>query len=177
VNASGNYPAKTVVSNVNMVEEFRPLIGVDFLTKSNIDLGFRINKDRMLSMSFDNNLLTEVTGNDYVFKLGFIIKDVGFTTNFEGVANGGRIISDIRIKSEFTWRRSQTIIRYLDYNNNQIGAGQDGKMIKLAAEYDFSKNFTSIFFYEHQFNKAVISTMYPMTNIRSGITLRYNFGN
>ena len=177
LNAAGNYPAKTVVSNVNMIEQFRPLVRVDFLTKSNFDFGFGINKDRMLSMSFDNNLLTEVTGNEYTFKLGFIIKDVGFTTNFEGVANGGRIISDVRISTEFRWRRSQTIIRYLDYNNNQIGAGQDGTDIRVTAEYDLSKNFMAKFFYEHQFNRAVISTMYPNTNIRSGITLRYNFGN
>ncbi|SEH89558.1 protein involved in gliding motility SprA [Paenimyroides aquimaris] len=177
LNAGGNYPAKNVVSNITMNENFAPLVGIDFRTKSNIDFGVRINKDRLLSMSFDNNLLTEVQGNEYSFKFGFIIKDVGFTTNFEGVANGGRIVSDMRITTEFSWRRNQTIIRYLDYNNNQIGAGQDVTNIKVNASYDVSKNFTFIFYYEHMFSKAVISTMYPITNIRSGITLRYNFGN
>jgi len=177
LNAGGNYPTKTVVSNVNMTEEFRPLVQVDFRTKSGLDFGFGVNKDRMLSMSFDNNLLTEVNGNEYNFKFGFIIKDVGFTTNFEGVANGGRIISDIRVTTNFSWRRNQTLIRYLDYNNNQIGAGQDVKNIGVQAEYDLSKNFMIRFFYEHQINKAVVSTMFPNSNLRSGITLRYNFGN
>ena len=177
LNAGGNYPSKNVVSNISMIEEFRPLIGLDFKTKSNIDFGARLNKGRMLSMSFDNNLLTEVTNNEYAVKFGFIIKDVGFTTNFEGVANGGRIVSDLRILTEFSWSRSQTIIRYLDYNNNQIGAGQDVKNIKLNADYDLSKNFTVRFYYEHMFSKAVISTMYPITNLRSGLSLRYNFGN
>ncbi len=177
LNAGGNYPAKNVVSNITMMEQFAPLIGVDFVTKSNIDFGFKMNKDRMLSMSFDNNLLTEVQGNEFSVKLGFIIKDVSFTTNFEGVANGGRIISDMRFTTEFSWRRNQTIIRYLDYTNNQIGAGQDITNIRINAEYDLSKNFTARFYYEHMFSKAVISTMFPITNIRSGITLRYNFGN
>ncbi len=177
LNAGGNYPTKNVVSNVTMTEAFNPLVRLDFLTKSGIDFGFGINKDRLLSMSFDNNLLTEVQGNEYNIKLGFIIKDVGFTTNFEGVANGGRIISDIRFSTEFSWRRNQTLIRYLDYNNNQIGAGQDITNIKLNAEYDLSKNFLVRFYYEHMFSKAVISTMYPITNIRSGITLQYKFGN
>lgn len=177
LNAGGNYPTRNVVSNVTMTEEFRPLIRVDFLTRSNIDFGFGITKDRMLSMSFDNNLLTEVQGSEYSFKLGFVIKDVGFTTNFEGVANGGRIVSDMRFITEFSWRRNQTLIRYLDYNNNQIGAGQDVKNIRINAEYDLSKNFTARFYYEHMFSKAVISTMYPITNLRSGITLQYKFGN
>ncbi len=177
LNAGGNYPSKTVVSNINMTEEFKPLVRVEFRTKSGLDFGFGINKDRMLSMSFDNNLLTEVNGNEFNFKFGFIIKDVGFTTNFDGVANGGRIISDIRITTNFSWRRNETLIRYLDYNNNQIGAGQDVKNIGVQAEYDLSKNFMIRFFYEHQINKAVVSTMYPSTNLRSGLTLRYNFGN
>src|SRR5690606_12936345 len=63
LNAGGNYPAKNVVSNITMNENFAPLVGIDFRTKSNIDFGVRINKDRLLSMSFDNNLLTEVQGN------------------------------------------------------------------------------------------------------------------
>ena len=41
----------------------------------------------------------------------------------------------------------------------------------------FSKNLTAIFYYDHSFSKAVISTAFPITNIRSGFTLRYNFGN
>jgi len=177
LNAAGNYPSETVVSNVNMVEEFRPLVRLDIETKSGMKFVGTINKDRLLSMSFDNNLLTEVNGNEYVFGVGFRIKDVGFTTNFEGVANGGRIVSDIDVKVDFSWRRNQTIIRYLDYNNNQIGAGQDRWEVRMQAEYKFSKNFLTRFYYQHDFSKAVISTMYPITNIRSGITLVYNFGN
>ena len=177
LNAGGNYPSQNVVSNITMTEAFSPLIRVDFLTKSGIDFGLGLSKDRLLSMSFDNNLLTEVNGNEITVKLGFIIKDVGFTTNFEGVPNGGRIVSDMRVSTEFSWRRNQTIIRYLDYQNNQIGAGQDVKNIRVNVDYDLSKNFMVRFYYEHMFSKAVISTMYPITNIRSGLSLRYNFGN
>src|SRR5690606_31039751 len=100
LNAGGNYPSQNVVSNITMTEEFNPLFRVDFLTKSNFEFGVGLNKRRLLSMSFDNNLLTEVTGNQINFKVGFIIKDVGFTTNFEGVPNGGRIISDMRVSAE-----------------------------------------------------------------------------
>ena len=177
LNTSGNYPSKNVISNINMVESFSPLVRVDIETKSAVQFKAEIRKDRMLSMSFDNNLLTEVNGNEYIIGGGFRIKDVGFTTNFEGVANGGRIVSDIDVKIDFSWRRNQTLIRYLDYDNNQIGAGQDRWELRFQADYKFSKNFTSIFYYRHDFSKAVISTSFPVTNIQSGVTLRYNFGN
>jgi hypothetical protein len=36
---------------------------------------------------------------------------------------------------------------------------------------------TARVFYDHQFSQAVISTSFPITNIRAGFTLTYNFGN
>jgi cell surface protein SprA len=90
---------------------------------------------------------------------------------------GGRIVSDINIKADLTLSKRETIIRYLDYDNNQVGGGQDMWSLRITADYMLSKNLTAIFFYDHQFSKAVISTMYPITNIHTGITMRYNFGN
>jgi hypothetical protein len=40
-----------------------------------------------------------------------------------------------------------------------------------------SRNLTSQFFYDHNFSKFAISTAFPQTSIRSGISIRYNFGN
>ena len=176
LNAAGDYVSDIVASNINMIEQFNPLIRVEFEMKNAMSIRGEVKKDRALSMSFDNNLLTEVTGNEYIFGVGFRIKDVAFETDFEGVA-GGRIVSDINVKADFSWRKNNTLIRYLDYNNNQIGAGQDIWSFGLKADYTFSKNFMGIFYYEHSFSKAVISTMYPITTVRSGFTLRYNFGN
>jgi cell surface protein SprA len=52
---------KTIMSNVNLVEQFSPLIRMDFELKSSLKILTEIKKDRALSMSFDN-LLTEVKG-------------------------------------------------------------------------------------------------------------------
>ena len=65
----------------------------------------------------------------------------------------------------------------LDVVNNRTTAGQDIWSIDFEAEYAFTKNVTAIFFYDHIFSKNAISTIYPQTTIRSGFTLRYNFGN
>ena len=59
---SGNYKAQTLFSNVNLVEQFSPLIKVDFEMKNSIKVSTEIKKDRSLSVSFDNNLLTEIQG-------------------------------------------------------------------------------------------------------------------
>jgi len=171
-----NFFNKTIMSNVNLVEQFSPLIRVDFELKSSLRLLTEIKKDRALSMSFDNNLLTEVKGIEYVVGLGYRFKDVIFSSRLADNPTG-IIKSDINIKADFSFRNNETLVRYLDYDNNQLAAGQNIWSLKLTADYSFSKNLTAIFYYDHSFSKAVISTSFPLTNIRSGFTLRYNFGN
>ena len=171
-----NFFNKTIMSNVNLVEQFNPLIRMDFELKGSLSVRSEVKKDRALSMSFDNNLLTEVKGLEYVVGLGYRFKDVIFSSRLADNPTG-IIKSDINIKTDFSYRNNQTLVRYLDYDNNQLAAGQNIWSVKLTADYAFSKNLTAIFYYDHTFSKAVISTSFPLTNIRSGFTLRYNFGN
>ncbi|MCI4442841.1 MAG: cell surface protein SprA [Lentimicrobium sp.] len=176
LDASGNFYNQTIMSNVNLVEQFNPLIRMDFELKNSLKILTEIKKDRALSMSFDNNLLTEVKGIEYVVGMGYRIKDVIFSSSLADSPTG-IIKSDIIIKADLSYRDNKTIVRYLDYDNNQLAGGQNLWSLKLTADYSFSKNLTAIFYYDHAFSKAVISTSFPLTNIRSGFTLRYNFGN
>jgi cell surface protein SprA len=172
----GNFLNKMVISNVNLVEQFNPLIRVDFELKNSFKFLAEMKKDRALSMSFDNNLLTEVSGVEYIVGLGYRFKDVIFSTKLADNPTGV-IKSDINVKVDMSFRDNTTIVRYLDYDNNQLAGGQNIWSAKLTADYSFSKNLTAIFYYDHSFSKAVISTSFPMTNIRAGFTIRYNFGN
>ena len=176
LDASGNFFNSTIMSNVNLVEQFNPLIRMDFELKSSLKVLTEIKKDRALSMSFDNNLLTEVKGIEYVVGLGYRFKDVIFSSRLADNPTG-IIKSDINLKADLSYRNNQTIVRYLDYDNNQLAGGQNIWSLKITADYAFSKNLTAIFYYDHSFSKAVISTSFPLTNIRSGFTMRYNFGN
>ena len=172
--ASGNFLSETIISNINLVEQFNPLIRVDFEMKNSFKVLAEMKKDRTLSMSFDNNLLTEVKGMEYIVGLGYRFKDVVITSRLADNPTN-TIRSDINIKADLSLRNSSTIVRYLDYDNNQLAGGQSIWSVKLTADYAFSKNLTAIFYYDHSFSKALISTAFPLTNIRSGFTLRYNF--
>ena len=172
----GNFLNKTIIANINLVEQFNPLIRIDFEMKNAFKILAEIKKDRSLSMSFDNNLLTEVQGKEFIVGLGYRFKDVIFSSQLADNPTG-IIKSDINVKVDFSYRNNKTIVRYLDYDNNQLGGGQNIWSAKLTADYSFSKNLTAIFFYDHSFSKPVISTSFPLTNIRAGFTMRYNFGN
>ena len=172
----GNFLNKTVISNINLVESFNPLVRLDFETKGSFKILAEMKKDRALSMSFDNSLLTEVKGIEYIFGIGYRIKDVSISSKYADNVSGV-VKSDINIRADFSKRNNKTIVRHLDYDDNQVVGGQDLWSVKLTADYAFSKNLTAIFFYDHSFTKAVISTSFPLTNIRSGFTIRYSFGN
>jgi cell surface protein SprA len=176
VDKNGNFFNSTIMSNVNLVEQFSPLVRMDFELKNSFKVITEIKKDRALSMSFDNNLLTEVKGVEYVIGFGYRFKDVIFSSRLADNPTG-IIKSDINLKADISLRDNQTLVRYLDYNKNQLAAGQNIWSLKVTADYSLSKNLTTIFYYDHSFSKAVVSTTFPLTNIRSGFTLRYNFGN
>jgi len=171
----GNYFTSRFFSNINLAEQFNPLIRLDIEFKNSLKILAEMRKDRSLSLSLDNSLLTEQNGNEYVAGLGYRLKDLRIRTNI-----GGRRITlsgDLNLKADFSYRKNITLLRNLEYDNNQVTAGQTLMSIKFSAGYNLSRNLTSLFFYDHNFSEFAISTAFPQTSIRSGFTLRYNFGN
>ncbi len=172
---SGNFRNPLLFSNINLTEQFSPLMRLDMEMKSSVKILAEWKKDRALSLSFDNNLLTEIQGNEYIIGLGYRLQDLTFTTKI-----GGRkqvVKSDLNLRADLSLRQNETLVRYLDLDNTQITSGQDIYGLKFTADYALSKNLTALFFYDHTFSEYSISTAFPQTTIRGGFTLRYNFGN
>jgi len=175
IDQAGNYKSQIILTNVNLTEQFSPLLRIDFEMKNSIKILAEYRKDRALSLSFANNLLTEIQGNEIIVGLGYRIKDLRIGTNFGGKKT--ILKSDLNFKIDLSRRDNKTIIRYLDIANNQTTAGQTIYGIQFSMDYALSKNLTALFYYDHTFSKYAISTAFPQTTIRSGFTLRYNFGN
>jgi cell surface protein SprA len=171
----GNVITERLYSNVNLVEQFNPLLRLDMEMNNSLKLLAELRKERAISLSLDNNLITESSGDEYVAGLGYRVKDVRFRTNF----GGRRVIlkGDLNIRADVSYRDNVTVLRNLEYDNNQVTAGQRILAIKINADYALSRNLTALFFYDHNFSEFAISTAFPQTSIRSGFTVRYNFGN
>ena len=162
-------------SNINLVEQFNPLIEVDIEFKNSLRLVFDIIRDRAISLSLANNFVTESWGNEYVVGLGYRARNVKINSSL--APNSNSFVGDINTKLDFSIRKNMTVIRNLNIDDNKVSAGQTLISAKLTADYALSRNFSAIFFYDHMFSKYEISSAFPQTNIRSGFTLRYNFGN
>ena len=164
-----------IFNNLVLNDEFNPLVRIDFESKNNLSMLFEMKMDRALSMSFDNNLLTEIQGKEFTLGLGYRIKDVQFVTNIGGAKQ--RLKSDLNIKADLSLRDNYTLIRNLELDNTQVSAGQYFLSAKLRAEYALSQNLNALFFYDFTFSKYAVSTAFPQSLINTGISLRYNFGN
>ena len=172
---SGNFIPQRLYSNVNLVEQFNPLIKLDMELNNSLKFLAELRKERAISLSLDNNLITESSGDEYIAGLGYRVKDVRFRTSI----GGRRVIlrGDLNIRADISYRDNLTVLRNLEYDNDQVTAGQRLVAIKINADYALTKNLTALFFYDHNFSEFAISTAFPQTSIRSGFTIRYNFGN
>ena len=172
---SGNLIPQRLYSNINLVEQFNPLVRLDMELNNSLRVLAELRKERAISLSLDNNLITETSGDEYILGLGYRVQDLRFRTSF----GGRRVIlsGDLNIKADISYRDNVTLLRNLEYDNNQVTAGQRLMAIKVTADYALTKNLTALFFYDHNFSEFAISTAFPQTSIRSGFTIRYNFGN
>jgi len=175
IDQAGNFKSQTILSNVNLTEQFSPLFKINLEMKNSMKFGIEMKKDRALSLSFDNGLLTEIKGKEYVLGLGYRIKDLKFKTRLLGKKQ--TLSGDLNLKADLSLRNNKTIVRYLDIENNQITAGQKLWSGTFKADYALSKNFTTLFYFDYTFSDSAISTSFPQTTMRGGFTLRYNFGN
>jgi len=175
IDQAGNFKSETVLSNVNLTEQFSPLFKMDMEMKNSIKLSAEMKKDRALALSLDNGLLTEIKGREYILGIGYRIKDLKFKTRLLGEKQ--TLSGDLNFKLDVSLRNNKTIVRYLDIDNNQITAGQRLWSGTFKADYALSKNFTTLFYFDYTFSESEISTSFPQTTMRGGFTLRYNFGN
>jgi len=78
VNISGNYQPELLISTATLIDEFSPLIRVDMKMRNSFSLKGEVRKDRSLALNLNNNTVTDIKGTEYIFGLGYKIKDVKF---------------------------------------------------------------------------------------------------
>lgn len=175
VNATGNYQPKLLIASASLIDEFSPLIKIDMKMKNSFSFKGEIRKDRTLTLNFDNSTLTDIKGTEYIFGVGYRLKNIAFKTRFAGKQQ--RLKGDINMRADISLRDNLTVIRSVDIENNQISGGQKLLSIKFAADYKLNSNITTSFYYNHLMSKYAISTTFPRQSINAGFNLIYNLGN
>lgn len=171
---NGDYINPFTFSQVGYVESFSPLIGIDVTMRNNMQFGIQYNKNRMLSLGLVNHTLTEDSNTEYVVRLGYIVKNFRLgMANTRGSRGKG---SDLNIRGDISLRDSKTSIMNILLNDSQVTGGQKLMNIKLSADYNVSENLNLRVFYEQMTSKYKISTAFPLSTIRAGLSATFTFG-
>ncbi|MEN8136911.1 MAG: cell surface protein SprA [Bacteroidota bacterium] len=175
IDKSGNYIGEYIYSNINLIEQFSPLIRVDMAMNANINLKTEIKKDRTVNLSMDNNMVTEILGEEYIVGLGYRVKDLKFVIRSKGRRR--TIKSDLNLKVDVSYRQNRTFIRDLSEDDTQVTGGQNMTSVKGSADYALSKRLTLKVYYDQNLTKYALSTAFPTSNARFGFSARFNLGN
>nr|WP_229728470.1 cell surface protein SprA [Epilithonimonas arachidiradicis] len=172
--SNGNRYNPYTFTQVGYVESFSPLIGFDVTMRNNMQFRFNYNRDRTYLLGLVNTTLTEELGNEFVVGYGYILKDLKIRINYKG--KGRDIKSDLNMRADLSMRDSKTTITNILIDDSQVTGGQKIFSLKLSADYNMSQNLNLKFFYDQMMTKYKISTAFPLSTIRAGITATMTFG-
>jgi cell surface protein SprA len=169
---SYNYVNQYDVGVVTIMEDFSPLVGVDFTMKNSLNARFEYRKSRALTMSFVNNQLTEVHSNEIAVGVGYRIKNLSFViaTN----KSSKRFSSDLNIKADVGYRNNVTYLRRIDENNNQLSSGSKQFTFNFSADYMLSQSLQMRLYVNYNNNSPYITAQVPTASTSAGISLRFN---
>ena len=156
-------------------EQFMPLIGVDVGFKNSLTCNVQYKKSRTLTLSFSNNQLTEVEGNEIVIGAGYRIKNLTFNiVSMTGNKNKKTVKNDLVLKIDIGFKRDKTTLRRIDENNSQLSAGQSKINIYLTGDYQFSNRLSTQAFFKYDTNTPFVSTSFPTSTTFAGLMIRFN---
>jgi len=171
VDVNGNYLSRYEINQVVISEQLSPLIKIDMKWKNSMVTTLEIKKTRNLTMSFSNNQLTEVRGNELIVGAGYRLKDLKLPIKMGGKKKD--LKSDLNIKADFSIRGNTTIIRKLVEETNTPLKGQRITSINFTADYAINTRFNIQAFYKRTGNKPFVSNLFNTSSSSAGITIRF----
>ena len=174
--ANGNFINPYTLSQMGYVEAFAPLIGIDITMRNNMQFRANYNKDRMFMLGLVNTTLTEDSGKEYSIGFGYIIRDFRLGGGFLPRNSRNKMKSDLNIRGDFQLRDNITRISNLLLQDAQVTGGQRLMSIKFSAEYNATKNLNLRLFYDQMLTRYKISTAFPLSTVRAGVSATFTFG-
>lgn len=169
---SGNYYPYFLVPNLTLTEQFSPLLGVDLTFTNSLNARLEYRKSRSLSLSLIDYQLTELRSSEIVVGCGYRVR--GLQLPFAVGKNGGkRLQNDLNFRLDLSFRDDKTANNRLDADLVIPTSGQKVVGIAPSIDYVVNNRLNLRFFYDRRQTIPVISTAYPITNTRGGVTFRF----
>jgi cell surface protein SprA len=169
---SGNYVPFFQVPNITISEQLSPLVGFDAAFKNRMTAKFEYRKSRTVSLSLIDYQVSETKSSEIVIGAGYAVRGLVLPFPVFGVT---KLKNDLNIKVDLGFRDDKTSNSYLAQNIDVTTRGQKVITISPSVDYIVSDRLTLRFFYDRRQSIPYISSSYPTTTTRAGLTLRFIF--
>jgi len=169
---SHNFVPFFQVPNITITENLGPLLGFDAAFKNGVNISIKFNKTRMVSLSLVDYQVSETKSSEIVVGGGARIKGLVLPFTVFGTR---KLKNDVNFNVSVGYRNDLTSNSYLAQATNVPTRGQ--KVLSVSPTIDYIVNdFLQIrIFYDRRQTIPVLSTSYPITTTRAGVTLRFLF--
>lgn len=169
---NGNYYPLYNMPSIVLNEQLSPLIGMDMTFKNNVTAKFDYKKSRTLTMNFADFQMIENKSEQFTIGVGYKIKGLKLPIKIKG--RNVRLDNDLSFRFDFSYRDNITVNHRIDESQPQITQGTRTIFVNPVIDYIVSKRLTVRIFFEQTRNIPKISTGFPTTNTRGGITFRFS---
>lgn len=160
------------ISTVSITESFAPLIGLDVALRNGITARAEYKDTRNLSLNMSSVQIVESLSKDITVGAGYKIANFNTIIGLKGGGQKG-INHDLTLRADFTHRKQNALIRKVQEEYTQATSGNRNIIMKVTADYTFSKNLTIRAYYDKQINTPLVSSSsYPISSANYGVTLR-----
>lgn len=169
---SHNYVPFFQVPNVTISQAFNPLIGVDLIMKNNLSANFQLRRSKTMSLSLIDYQVSENSSTEYVIGFGFRKKGLKLPFEVMGVQ---KLKNELIFKMDIGLRDDKNSNTFLANNISVTSRGQKVLRVSPSIDYAVSSKLTLHFYFDRQQTVPYVSSSYPTTNTKGGVTLRFIF--
>ncbi|WP_345104211.1 cell surface protein SprA [Mucilaginibacter panaciglaebae] len=166
---NNDFLPKYQFSQITILEQFVPLLGVDIRFKNNMTTNLEYRRSRILSLSLLNSQLTQQ--NEQVLTFGFGYKTKDFRFPF-GLFDNLILKNDLTFKVDFALRNNKTLIYQADVTAAQISSGAQNITYRPSIDYAISQRFVLNLFYDSNLTRPYTSQAFNTSFTNFGVNLK-----
>ena len=198
-----NYYSRIEIPEIQINEQFAPIIGISMKTQNDMEIDFEWRKSRNLNLSLATNILQEGLSEEFSFNFGYLMKgvNISFLTrdngkkkkrksrkdqedeaddkpknrrNNRGNSNSSRG-RDLTLSFGMAFNDEVSYIHRLERGTSaQPERGLKTIRISPAVDYTVNEDLTLRLFLDYSNQKPYITTAYPITTYQGGLTVSFN---
>jgi cell surface protein SprA len=170
-NEDGLFIPIYILNEVVLSERFGPLIGLDMMTKTRLNIAINYNRERVLGMNFSNSQVTEQKSSDFGLTLAYTKAGMKVPLKIQG---GQKVLkNDLQLRLDTKVVDVRQVQRKIE-EGSTVTNGNLNLQIRPTVGYVINQNLNLTLYFERTINEPRVTTAYRRTSTAFGGQLRFN---